>query len=130
MQQRLCFACCAQWFRSGNHGLLFRRLPILLPTLESFPLRLLKRHDWPYLSAMGRPKGKGKAKKGKAKPKAATSAAAGQQHPGKSAVWRPGVDQVENGETLDYDPTAYDCLTAFSIDWPCLRSALLGIHLT
>ena len=31
------------------------------------------------------------------------------------------MDGVENGEVLDYDPTAYDCLTAFSVDWPSLR---------
>ena len=72
---------------------------------------------------MGKPPmGKGK-KKGKAKRKA--PATAGPAHPGTTAVWRPGVDAVENGETLDYDPTAYDCLTAFSIDWPSLRCDLL-----
>lgn len=74
-------------------------------------------------SSMGKPlKGKGK-KKGKPKRKA--PAAVGPAHPGTTAVWRPGVDAVENGETLDYDPTAYDCLTAFSIDWPSLRWAAL-----
>ena len=35
-------------------------------------------------------------------------------------VWRPGVDPVADGEELDYDPTAYDCLHRFALEWPCL----------
>ena len=37
-------------------------------------------------------------------------------------VWVPGKDAMEEGEVLDYDPSAYDCLHALSLDWPCLRS--------
>eukprot|EP00879_Flechtneria_rotunda_P014031 GHRR01014658.1.p1 GENE.GHRR01014658.1~~GHRR01014658.1.p1 ORF type:complete len:366 (+),score=106.34 GHRR01014658.1:218-1315(+) len=37
-----------------------------------------------------------------------------------SAVWRPGIDPVGEDEELDYDPTAYDCLHKFSLEWPCL----------
>ena len=70
---------------------------------------------------MARPKAKGKAGKKGSKSKAAPAAAAEVSHTGKTSVWRPGIDQIESGEALDYDPTAYDCLTAFSIDWPCLR---------
>ena len=33
----------------------------------------------------------------------------------------PGVDDVEEGEELQYDPTAYDCMHIMSLDWPCLR---------
>lgn len=39
------------------------------------------------------------------------------------AVWRPGQDGVDEGEALQYDPTAYDCLHALTLDWPCLRRA-------
>ena len=38
-------------------------------------------------------------------------------------VWRAGQDALEEGEALDYDPTAYDCLHQFTLDWPSLRSA-------
>jgi Histone-binding protein RBBP4 or subunit C of CAF1 complex len=33
-------------------------------------------------------------------------------------VWQPGDDDVED---LEYDPSAYDCLHAFQLEWPCLR---------
>lgn len=36
-------------------------------------------------------------------------------------VWRPGIDPIEEDEELEYDPTAYDCLHRFQVDWPCLR---------
>ncbi|CAM6100422.1 unnamed protein product [Calypogeia fissa] len=35
-------------------------------------------------------------------------------------VWQPGVDNLEDGEELQFDPTAYDCLHAFHLGWPCL----------
>jgi hypothetical protein len=41
--------------------------------------------------------------------------------PARPAVWRPGQDGVEEGEALEYDPSAYDCLHAFTLEWPCLR---------
>ncbi|KAL3688519.1 hypothetical protein R1sor_014828 [Riccia sorocarpa] len=41
-----------------------------------------------------------------------------QQQPAR--VWRPGVDNLEDGEELQFDPTAYDCLHAFHLGWPCL----------
>lgn len=47
--------------------------------------------------------------------------AAQPQTPARPAVWRPGKDSIEEGEELDYDPTAYDCLHAFCLEWPCLR---------
>ncbi|KXZ51975.1 hypothetical protein GPECTOR_11g97 [Gonium pectorale] len=56
-------------------------------------------------------KGKLKAK-GKAKPKA-------------KKVWRPGIDPVDEDEELEYDPTAYDCLHRFEVDWPCLSFDIL-----
>jgi hypothetical protein len=40
-------------------------------------------------------------------------------------VWRPGIDPVAEGEELDYDPTAYDCLHRFALEWPCLSFDLL-----
>jgi hypothetical protein len=44
--------------------------------------------------------------------------------PARPAVWRPGQDGVEEGEALEYDPSAYDCLHAFTLEWPCLRYVL------
>ncbi|KMZ62347.1 putative WD-repeat protein [Zostera marina] len=35
-------------------------------------------------------------------------------------VWRPGVDELEEGEELQFDPSAYNYLRAFNIGWPCL----------
>eukprot|EP01018_Ginkgo_biloba_P021671 Gb_37351 [translate_table: standard] len=35
-------------------------------------------------------------------------------------VWQPGVDKLEEGEELQCDTSAYDCLHAFHIGWPCL----------
>ncbi|KAL9377863.1 hypothetical protein Peur_029198 [Populus x canadensis] len=35
-------------------------------------------------------------------------------------VWQPGVDNLEEGEELECDPTAYNSLHAFHIGWPCL----------
>jgi ribosome assembly protein RRB1 len=33
------------------------------------------------------------------------------------------VDALGEGEELDYDPSAYDCLHSFQLEWPCLRCA-------
>lgn len=35
-------------------------------------------------------------------------------------VWQPGVDKLEEGEELQFDPSAYNYLRAFNIGWPCL----------
>ena len=43
-------------------------------------------------------------------------------------VWLPG-DAMEDGETLQYDPTAYDCMSSMSLDWPSLSFDLLRDHL-
>jgi ribosome assembly protein RRB1 len=40
-------------------------------------------------------------------------------------VWRPGLDPVGEDEELDYDPTAYDCLHRFNLEWPCLSFDML-----
>ena len=69
---------------------------------------------------MGKPS-KSKAKKGKSKARSTSSAQAPPAQPLKTAVWQPGVDDMGENDVLDYDPTAYHCLVAFSIDWPCLR---------
>ncbi|CAI6007075.1 unnamed protein product [Closterium sp. NIES-65] len=47
----------------------------------------------------------------------AAPAAEGSSRP---AVWRPGVDDMEEGEELQFDPTAYNCLHQFRLNWPCL----------
>lgn len=43
-------------------------------------------------------------------------------------VWLPG-DEVEEGETLQYDPSVYDCLSTLTLDWPSLSFDLLRDHL-
>jgi ribosome assembly protein RRB1 len=43
-----------------------------------------------------------------------------EEQAGKPAVWVPGRDALEDGETLQYDPTAYDCMSSMSLDWPAL----------
>ncbi|KAJ4752640.1 hypothetical protein LUZ62_087045 [Rhynchospora pubera] len=35
-------------------------------------------------------------------------------------VWQPGVDEMEEGEELQFDPSAYNYLRGFNIGWPCL----------
>ena len=40
--------------------------------------------------------------------------------PTRPEVWRPGVDGMDADEELEYDPTVYDCLHAWSLEWPCL----------
>ena len=39
---------------------------------------------------------------------------------GNKQVWRPGVDKLEDGETLDYDPSAYIMYHSMTAEWPCL----------
>lgn len=53
-----------------------------------------------------------------------TSAAASAA-PVAPAVWRAGTDAMQEGEALDYDPSAYDCLHQFTLDWPCLSFDIL-----
>jgi ribosome assembly protein RRB1 len=35
-------------------------------------------------------------------------------------VWRPGVDQLPEGEELEYDPSAYILYHSLRTEWPCL----------
>lgn len=35
-------------------------------------------------------------------------------------VWRPGVDKLEDGEDLEYDPSAYIMYHSMQTEWPCL----------
>jgi ribosome assembly protein RRB1 len=35
-------------------------------------------------------------------------------------VWRPGIDKVEDGAELEYDPSAYIMYHSMSTEWPCL----------
>lgn len=39
---------------------------------------------------------------------------------GSKQVWRPGIDRIEEGEALEYDPSAYVMYHAFKLEWPCL----------
>jgi ribosome assembly protein RRB1 len=35
-------------------------------------------------------------------------------------VWRPGVDNIGEGEALEYDPSAYIMYHSLQTEWPCL----------
>ncbi|KAG0481593.1 hypothetical protein HPP92_012451 [Vanilla planifolia] len=35
-------------------------------------------------------------------------------------VWQPGIDKLEDGEELQFDPSAYNYLQGFGIGWSCL----------
>ncbi|GFR42565.1 hypothetical protein Agub_g3463 [Astrephomene gubernaculifera] len=72
---------------------------------------------------------KAKAKsKGKAKPKTKKEEEMecdDDPSPAAAKVWRPGIDPMDADEELEYDPTAYDCLHRFEVDWPCLSFDIL-----
>ncbi|WVZ58867.1 hypothetical protein U9M48_009093 [Paspalum notatum var. saurae] len=44
---------------------------------------------------------------------------------GRVKVWQPGVDALEDGEELQFDPKAYNYLRGFSIGWPCMSFDIL-----
>ncbi|GBG66310.1 hypothetical protein CBR_g58801 [Chara braunii] len=84
-----------------------------------------------------------KKKKTKKKKKAAVSVsndvAMGEGSAGRSgaqkesgsrpSVWRPGVDEIGDEEELQYDPTAYECLHWFSLEWPSLSFDIMRDNL-
>lgn len=35
-------------------------------------------------------------------------------------VWRAGIDEIPEGEELEYDPSAYVCYHSLRTEWPCL----------
>mmetsp|Transcript_16549 Transcript_16549/g.40753 ORF Transcript_16549/g.40753 Transcript_16549/m.40753 type:complete len:465 (-) Transcript_16549:189-1583(-) len=53
---------------------------------------------------------------------------------GEKQIWRPGIDGIEQGEELDFDPSAYITYNAFDMEWPCLSFDTLrdplGFHRT
>ncbi|TVU27103.1 hypothetical protein EJB05_29682 [Eragrostis curvula] len=65
-----------------------------------------------------------KKKKTKSKNKTKKQEAASSSNPavasGPAKVWQPGVDALEEGEELQFDPDAYNYLRGFNIGWPCL----------
>ena len=77
---------------------------------------------------MKSPKGRGKKGRGKKGGKGGKKNPAAHNGPGgfgTSAVWRAGIDPIEEGEELSYDPTAYQCLQTFRFSWPCLSFDIL-----
>lgn len=62
---------------------------------------------------------KSKKAKGSKKPEASSSANPAVAS-GPAKVWQPGVDEIEEGEELQFDPEAYNYLRGFSAGWPCL----------
>lgn len=51
-----------------------------------------------------------------------------EQHAPKQ-VWRPGVDQIAEGEALEYDPSAYVMYHSLQTEWPCLSFDILKDNL-
>jgi hypothetical protein len=49
-------------------------------------------------------------------------------------VWRAGIDQLQEGEVLDYDSSVYEMMHSLRVEWPCLTFAIindkLGYHRT
>lgn len=68
-------------------------------------------------------KSPGKKKAKKPKPAQAQRSSGGA--PSTVMAWQPGMQQLEEGEELEYDVTAYDCLHRFSLEWPCLSFAVV-----
>lgn len=48
---------------------------------------------------------------------------------GHKQVWRPGIDRLEEGETLEYDPSAYVMYHSLRTEWPCLSFDFLKDNL-
>lgn len=44
-------------------------------------------------------------------------------------VWRPGVDELQDGETLEYDPSAYVTYHSLKTEWPCLSFDIIKDNL-
>ena len=44
-------------------------------------------------------------------------------------VWRPGIDKIEEGEELEYDPSAYIMYHSLRTEWPCLSFDILKDNL-
>jgi ribosome assembly protein RRB1 len=44
-------------------------------------------------------------------------------------VWNPDQEPLNEGETLEYDSTAYDMLHFMSVDWPCFSFDILRDNL-
>lgn len=44
----------------------------------------------------------------------------------KPSVWLPGQHAMEEDEVLQYDPTAYDCMTQLSLEWPSLSFDIIA----
>ncbi|GMH13722.1 hypothetical protein Nepgr_015563 [Nepenthes gracilis] len=66
-------------------------------------------------------KAKRKIKKGSKKGEGSSSSVP----PVVARVWKPGLDKIEEGEELQCDPSAYNCLHAFHVGWPCLSFDVL-----
>ena len=43
----------------------------------------------------------------------------------KPRVWRPGIDKLEEGEVLDYDPASYQVYETATTEWPSLSFDIL-----
>lgn len=44
---------------------------------------------------------------------------------GPAQVWQPGLHPLGEDEELEFDPTAYDLLYPFQLEWPCLSFDIL-----
>lgn len=53
-------------------------------------------------------------------PEGAAAAAAAAPTPQETKVWRAGVDELAEGDELEYDSTAYHMYHSLRPEWPCL----------
>ena len=52
-----------------------------------------------------------------------------EDEPLKPSVFVPGRDEIDAEETLQYDPTAYDCMSSMSLEWPSLSFDIIPDNL-
>jgi Histone-binding protein RBBP4 or subunit C of CAF1 complex len=59
------------------------------------------------------------------KPSKSVKSAVDNENHAPKQVWRPGIDQIAEGEALEYDPSAYVMYHSLQTEWPCLSFDIL-----
>lgn len=59
------------------------------------------------------------------KPQKSVKSAVDNENHAPKQVWRPGIDQIAEGEALEYDPSAYVMYHSLQTEWPCLSFDVL-----
>lgn len=52
-----------------------------------------------------------------------------EEEEGVKHIWRPGVDELQEGEQLDVEPGTYDMLHRAQVEWPCLSFDIIRDNL-